>query len=64
MLKYNANVENTSAKNAEKCIAISYYKCKFSLFGRDDTRQAGKFSFIVVSQGARVPKEQKKPPKN
>ena len=24
------------------CIAIIYYKCKLSLFGRDDTKQAKK----------------------
>ena len=68
--KYNANVKNASAKNAEKrkkkkitqkqCIVITHYKCKLSLFGRDDTKQAISFIFIVVPQAEQIPKIQKK----
>ena len=43
----------------KQCIAISF-KCKLSLFVRDDTRQAISFIFIVVSQAEQVPKVQKK----
>ena len=67
--RYNANVKNASDKNAEKrknkkpqkqCIAIIHYKCKFSLFGRDDTRQAISLIFIMVPQAEQVRKVQKK----
>ena len=61
--KYNANVKNTSVKNAEKKqkkamhsnYVIIYYKCKLSLFGRDDTKQGKSLIFIVIHQA-----EQKK----
>ena len=42
-----------------KCIAIIYYKCKLSLFGRDDTKQAKCFNFIVVPQAEQVSKSTK-----
>ena len=45
----NASVKNANVKKKEKkklCIAIIYYKCKLSLFGRDNTKQVN--IFIVV----------------
>ena len=47
----------------KQCIVISF-KCKLSLFVRDDTRQAISFIFIVVSQAEQVPKVQKKKKKS
>ena len=47
-------------KNKNKCIAIICYKCKLSLFARDDTEQAKSLIFIVVPQTEQVPKIQKK----
>ena len=43
----------------KKCIAIIYYKCKLTLFGRDDKKQAKSLIFIGVSQAGQVPKVQK-----
>ena len=38
--KNNVNVKNVTVENAERkkkqCIAIIHYKCKLSLFGRDN----------------------------
>ena len=39
---------------------INIYKYKFSLFGRDDTKQAKSLIFIVVPQVEQFPKVQKK----
>ena len=44
----------------KKCIAITYYKCKLSLFGRDDTKRAKSLIFAVVPQAKQGPKVQKK----
>ena len=41
-------------------MAVIYYKCKLSFFGKDDTRQAKNLIFIVVPQTEQVPKVQKK----
>ena len=38
---------------------INIYKYKFSLFGRDDTKQAKSLIFIVVPQVEQFPKVQK-----
>ena len=32
----------------DKCIEIIYYKCKLSLFGKDETRQAKSLIFTVA----------------
>ena len=32
----------------KKCMAIVYYKCKLSLFSRENTKQTKSFIFIVV----------------
>ena len=47
-------------KKKKQCIAIIYYKCKLSLFRRDDTKQAKSLIFTVVPQTEQVPKVQKK----
>ena len=39
---------------------INIYKYKFSLFGRDDTKQAKSLIFIVVPQVEQFPKVHKK----
>ena len=44
----------------KQCIVIIHYKCKLSLFGRDDTKQAISLVFIVVPQAEQIPKIQKK----
>ena len=43
----------------KQCIAIIHYKRKLSIFGRDDTGQAGSLIFIVVPQTEQVPKVEK-----
>ena len=45
MLKMLKRKQKTKQK---QCVAITYYKCKLSLFGRDDTEQAKRFIFILV----------------
>ena len=47
-------------RKKKQCIAIIYYKCKLSLFGRDDTKQAKSLIFIVVPKTEQVPKVKKK----
>ena len=45
----NASVKNANVKKKEKkklCIAIIYYKCKLSLFGRDNTKQVKSLIFL------------------
>ena len=47
-------------RKQKQCIVIIHYKCKLSLFGRDDTKQAISLVFIVVPQAEQIPKIQKK----
>ena len=47
-------------RKKKQCIAIIYYKCKLSLFGSDDTKQAKSLIFIVVPKTEQVPKVKKK----
>ena len=49
--------KNTKQK---QCVALTYYKCFLSLFGRDDTKQAKSLIFNVVSQAEQGPKVQGK----
>ena len=44
----------------KQCVALTYYKCISSLFGRDDTKQAKSLIFTVVSQAEQSPKVQGK----
>ena len=51
--------KQNKTKQKKQCIAIIYYKCKLSLFARDDTKQVKSVVFIVVCQAEQVPKVQK-----
>ena len=53
-------VKKEKNKTNKQCIAIIHYQYNLSLSGRDDTKQAISFVFIVVPQAEQVPKVKKK----